>query len=628
MSEDTPLKNHESERRLFLVRTIVAAAIALILGGGLVARLGYLQILQHNYYSLRSDDNRTRVQVIPPVRGMIYDRNGTVLAGNLPTYRLEVVPEQVDNMEAALNRLSAIVRLAPNDIEQFHNRLKNHPPYRSIPILLDMSDKDVARFAVNRRDFPAMAIHAGLKRHYPLGKKAAHLVGYVSAITQSDLRHLNDRFYRGTTHVGQIGIEQSYESVLHGQPGSRIVEANVFGRPLRQIATTAPKPGRDVYLTVDAGLQRAAFQALEGYAGSIVAMDPRTGGILAMVSRPSFKPAWFVGGITPKHYQALLDNPRNPLYNRAISGAYPPGSTIKPVMALAGLATDTIPAEKEIWCPAYITLPGGDRHWRGWARGAMGWVDMEEAIYRSSDIYFYQLGQKLGIRTIHRFGTMFGLGQKTGIDLSGEVSGLMPSPAWKHGMKHAPWYPGETLNTVIGQGYVSATTLQLSYMTALIASRGNTPQPHVMKATGKLGSDERVPYKPKPGAQIPISNPKAWEHIISGMEQVIQSPHGTAYWYIGQDLSYRMAGKSGTAQVVTIPQGVAAPDLEDMPYQNRPHALFIAFAPLPNPRIAVAVVLEHAGGGSSHASPVARQVIDAYLKDLGVLKKRKDKNGS
>lgn len=626
MSEDTPIKDHEAERRLFLVRTITAVFIAIALVGALVLRLGYLQILKHDYYSLRSADNRTRVQVIPPVRGLIYDRNGVVLADNIPTYRLEVVPDQVENMDAALDRLEKIVDIRKGDRERFYQRLKHNPSYRSIPILLNLNDKEIARFAVNRREFPAMALHAGLTRYYPLKKKAAHLVGYVSAITQADLRRLDDRSYRGTSRVGQIGVERSYEAVLHGEPGSRIVEANVFGRPLRQIAINPPTSGRDIYLTIDAELQKTAFHALKGYAGSVVALNPETGGVLAMVSRPSFNPNWFVEGISQTQYQALLSNPRNPLYYRAISGTYPPGSTIKPVMALAALATNTIDPDQEIWCPAYITLPGSDRHWRGWLGWGMGWVDLEEAIYRSSDIYFYQLGLKLGIDTMYRFATMFGLGQKTGIDLPGEAAGLMPSRSWKHGMKHLPWYPGETLNTVIGQGYVHATPLQLAYMAALIASHGNTPQPHVLKAIGKLGSNKRIPYQPQPGASVTISDPDAWDTVITAMEKVVQSPYGTAYSYIGQNLSYRLAGKSGTAQVVSIPQGEAAPSLEEMPYQNRPHALFILFGPVPNPRIAVAVVLEHAGGGSSHASPIARKVIDAYLKDLGVI--GHDKSGS
>lgn len=619
MSANTPIKNHEAERHLFLVRVVTAALITLALACALVARLGYLQILKHDYYSLRSDDNRTRVQVIPPVRGLIYDRNGVVLADNLPAYRLEIVPEQVEDMGDALNRLAEIVEIRPVDRKRFQDRLQENPPFRSIPILLDLSKEEVARFAVNRREFPGMAIHAGLTRHYPLGKSAAHLVGYVSAISLSDLRQLNDRSYRGTSHVGQIGVERSYEAVLHGEPGSRIVEANVFGRPLRQIAINPPTSGRDIYLTIDAELQQSAYRALQGYAGAVVALDPRTGGVLAMVSRPSFKPSLFVNGISQDSYQALLANPRNPLFGRALSGEYPPGSTIKPVMALAGLATNTIEAEQAIWCPSYILLPGSERRWRGWLRRGMGWVDLEKAIYRSSDIYFYKLGMQLGIDTIHRFGTMFGLGHPTGIDLPGEAPGLMPSRSWKHGMRHLPWYPGETLNTVIGQGYVAATPLQLAYMTALIASRGNTPQPHVLKAFGQPGNEQRIPYQPKAGASVTIHNPEYWEHVISGMRKVIQSPHGTAHWYIGRDLTFDMAGKSGTAQVVSIPQGQNAPDLQEMAYQHRPHALFIAFAPASNPRIAVAVVLEHAGGGSSHASPVARKVIETYLKDEGLL---------
>lgn len=612
MTEETPLKNHKLERALVVRRVVICSIAMAVLTGALVARLYYLQILKHEYYSLRSEDNRTTVQVVSPVRGIIYDRHGMVLAGNVPAYRIEVIPNQVDDMEAALDRLDQLLGLRKADRQRFRERMRENPDYLGIPILFNLSKQEVARFVVNQRQFPGMRVEAGLRRHYPLGKAAAHLVGYAGAITAADLRRLDRDLYRGTSHVGKTGVEKAYEKILHGRPGSRVVEVNAAGRPLRQLAYHPPKPGRNIYLTIDAHLQKVAYRALGDRAGAVVAIDPDTGGILALVSRPSYKPGLFVGGITQQQYQALLSNPWNPLFNRALNGAYPPGSTIKPVWALAALATNVIDPDKELWCPAYITLPGSDRHWRGWNRGGFGWVAMQEAIFRSSDVYFYQLGLKLGIDTMHRFGNMFGLGHKTGIDLPGEDSGLMPSRRWKHAMQHQPWFPGETLNTAIGQGYMKATPLQLAFMTALIAGRGNSYKPHVLNAIENPVTGERIAYEPEP-VSIPITDPQAWELVIDAMEKVVHSPRGTAYSYIGRDIPYRMAGKSGTAQVVTIAQGQAAPDYEDMPVQHRPHALFIAFAPVADPRIAVAVVVEHGGGGSSTAGPVARKVIDAYL---------------
>lgn len=618
MPQDTPIKNHEVERHLFLVRATIAALVMGVLAGVLVATLSYLQIFKHNYYSLRSDDNRTRVQVVPPVRGLIYDRNGIVLADNLPAYRLEIVPEQIDDLEAALDRLARVVSISEADRQRFRERRRGKPAFRSIPIRLNLSKQEVARFSVNQRQFPGMEIRAGLTRHYPLGKAAAHLVGYVGAISESELRQVTARSYRGTSHIGKLGVEKNYEARLHGEPGSRVVETNAAGRSLRQIALESPSSGESIHLTVDADLQQTVYQALEDRVGSVVALDPRTGGVLAMASRPSFKPELFVDGIDEQRYQSLLNNPRRPLISRALSGEYPPGSTIKPIMALAALETNTIDPERQVWCPGYITLPGSDRHWRDWKRGGHGWVDLGQAIYRSSDVYFYKLGQKLGIDTMHRFGTMFGLGQKTGIDLPGEDAGLMPSRTWKHGRRQQRWFPGETLNTVIGQGYVSATPLQLARMTALIATRGESPKPHVLKRTGQAGSDDDGPLRSAPDASVELSEADSWQRVTRAMEKVVHAPRGTAHHHVGGDLPYRMAGKSGTSQVTSLTQNRAAPDYKDMERHNRDHALFVAFAPAAEPRIAVAVVLEHAGGGSSNAGPVAREVIDAYLLDKRV----------
>lgn len=613
MPHDKALKNHSAERQVFLSRLLVAACIMLVMIGILLARIGWLQIARNDYFTTRSKDNRMRVEVVQPVRGLIYDRNGNILAQNLPAYRLVVIPEQVDDMDAALDRLSQYIELRKSDRERLRERLATTPSFRAVPIRLKLSKREVARFEVNRYRFPGMEIRAGLTRYYPMGKFTAHVVGYVGSITGRELLRLDDQRYRGATRIGKTGIELNYESLLRGYPGSRIIEANAVGRTLRTLEYHPPQSGKSLYLTLSARLQKVAFRALGEHSGAVVALNPETGGVLAMVSKPSYNPNLFIGGISYKAYNRLLNNPRNPLYHRAIQGQYPPGSVVKPVMAIAALESGVIEPQKQVWCPGYITLEGSDHHFRGWARWGQGWVDMREAIYRSTDVYFYKMAIKMGIDTIHKFGAMFGLGQKTGIDLPGENSGIMPSRAWKHAHRGMPWFPGESLITVIGQGYMTATPLQLAHMTSLIAQRGEGYVPHLLKAVKLPDSGAIHTNEPQPLPPITLDNPHHWDVAIDGMRAVVNNPRGTAHSYIGMNLEYTLAGKSGTAQVTEIKQGVIAPDIEDMPYGLRPHAVFIAFAPIEDPQIAVAVIVEHGGGGSSVASPIARAVIDAYL---------------
>jgi len=619
MAVDDAIKNHAAERRLFVLRTVVAGAVLCVLVGVLISRVMFLQVWRHGYYETRSQDNRMRVQVMPPVRGLIYDRNGVVLADNLPAYRLEIVPEQVDDMDRTLSRLSRIVEVRAADRDRFFERVAKTPRFRGVPIRLNLSQREVARFEVNRGDFPGVDIRAGLTRHYPLGRVAAHLVGYVGGITAHDLSLVNDKRYRGSNHIGKTGVEYSYESRLHGDPGSRVVETNASGRSLRELEMNRPTAGESLYLTIDARLQSAAFEALGDNDGAVVAIDPATGGVLAIVSKPSYDPDLFVDGISHANYSALVGDLRKPLFNRALQGQYPPGSTVKPVMALAGLETGSIDSQQKVWCPGYITLPGSDHHYRDWKRSGHGWVDMREAIFRSSDVYFYKLALKLGIDNIHRYGEMFGLGERTGVDLPRENSGIMPSRAWKHGNRNLPWYPGETLNTVIGQGFMTTTPIQLAQMVSLIAGRGTSFKPHVLRAARNPGTGKLVKTKPKPLPPIELKDRRHWQVIVDGMRAVVSAPRGTAYHYVGQNLDYTLAGKSGSAQVAGLAQHQAAPDLADVRRQLRDHALFIAFAPIEAPEIAVAVLVEHGGGGSSVAGPIARQVIDAFRSEQPVL---------
>lgn len=613
MAVDDALKNHAAERRLFLMRTIAASAVLLVLICLLIARVVYLQIFQHGYYETRSQDNRMRVEVVPPVRGLIYDRAGVLLANNQPAYRLEIVPEQVKSLSDTIQRLSQLVSITDADKDRFYTRERQTPSFRGTPIRLNLTQREVAQFEVNREQFPGVDIRAGLTRNYPLGKYSAHLVGYVGGITERDLSRVDDKRYRGSSHIGKSGVELSYESQLHGYPGSRVVETNASGRALRQLEMRPPKAGDSLYLTLDSKLQKVAFDALGDSDGAVVALDPENGGILAMVSKPSYNPGLFIDGISHANYARLLKDPHKPLYNRTMQGQYPPGSTVKPVMAIGALETGAVDPNRKVWCPGYITLPGSNHRYRDWKRSGQGWIDLTQAIERSSDVYFYKLGLNLGIDNIHRYGTMFGLGQKTGVDLPRENSGIMPSREWKHGNRHLPWYPGETLITVIGQGFMTATPLQLALMTSELAERGHAYRPHILKSWKDLETGQITDKAPEPLPPIELKDKRHWDIVINAMRGVINNPHGTAHHYVGQNLKYPIAGKSGSAQVAGLSQTEVAPDLDSIPYQLREHALFIAFAPIDDPKIAIAVLVEHGGGGSSVAGPIARQVIDAYL---------------
>lgn len=615
MSSPEPIKNPHDERILYMLRLAIAAACFIAAVGVLIGRLYYLQLDRGDYYTTRSNDNRMRVQAVPPVRGLIYDRNGVLLADNLPSYRLEVVPEQVKHMDAMLPRLARFIPLSEQEIAAFKERLKSSPDFVPIPLKFQLDMSEVAHFEVNRQRFPGVEIRAGLSRNYPLGKLTAHVVGYVGAITESELQHIDMSRYRGTSHIGKVGVEKSYESALHGDPGSKIIEVNAEGRALRQLDREHSTPGKTLYISIDVNLQRAAKAALGDQTGAVAAIDPNTGEVLALVSKPSYDPQLFVEGISQKQYTALLDNPRHPLFNRALRGQYPPGSTVKPLVALAGLETDNGSSIHERFCPGYYKLPDAKRRWRDWKRWGHGHVDLHDAIMESCDVYFYDVAHDLGIDRLHDFLARFGLGKPTGIDLPGEQPGILPSPAWKRAHRGKPWYPGETLNTGIGQGYMTATVLQLAHMVALIASRGHGMQPHVVRAiknnlTGEIKNIEPQPLKP-----LTLKDPAHWQQVIDGMAAVIANPHGTAH-HISKGLTYTMAGKSGTSQVRGHDRNESESRTHDhIPWKYRTHALFIAFAPIDHPRIAIAAVVEHGGGGSSVAAPVVRRVADAYFAE-------------
>ncbi len=611
MSLSLPLKDLAGESTLFRNRVLVAGLGIALLTLALCVRLVYLQFVSHEHYQNLSHNNRINILPLAPTRGLIFDRNGVVLAQNAPTYSLEVVPEAVADMDTLLRELGEIVSIRKIDEQRFRKALKRKKSFHGVPLRFLLSESEVASFAVNRHRFPGVDIQARLSRDYPLGTLAAHLVGYVGRINEADVAKLDTVAYRGTSHIGKIGIERSYEALLHGSPGYQQVESNAAGRTLRVLERTPPRPGNDLYLHLDAPLQALAEQSLEGLRGAIVAIDPNTGGILALVSAPSYDPNLFVNGIEASRYRTLRDSPARPLFNRALDGQYPPGSTLKPFVALAALEGRLEQAGKKIFCPGWYQLSKEGRKYRDWKKSGHGHVSMTDALAQSCDVYFYEIARALGIQRMHDFLVPFGFGQKTGIDLPGEAAGLMPSPRWKRKARGKPWYPGETLITGIGQGFVLATPLQLALATASLAKMGERVVPRVAARSQRLEGDEETIIPVLQRSSIAMARKKNWQRVVHGMVQVAHGPRGTARGS-GRGARYRMAGKTGTAQVFGIRQEEEYKE-KDVAKHLRDHGLFIVFAPVKTPRIAIAVVVENGGSGSHSAAPIARRLLDQYL---------------
>ena len=608
----TKVKDHVAEARLFSRRALVALAFVLIALLTLIGRLAQLQVMQHEHFITLSESNRVRLQPLPPTRGLIFDRNGVLLADNLPSHRLEVTPEQTQDLEKTLRQLQMMVDISEQDINRFLKLSKRNPPYNGIPLRFRLSEEEVARVAVNLHRFPGVEIKADLTRNYPLGKHAVHVIGYVGRIDERELQTIDTSQYLGSTHIGKTGVEKSYEEVLHGQVGYEQVETNAQGRVLRILKSSPPIPGKNIYLTIDIRLQKTAEEALGDYNGAVVAIDPRNGEILALASMPGYDPNLFVNGISVADYKALNTSPDRPLFNRALRGVYPPGSTVKPMIGLAGLEYGVIERYTPVYCPGFYRLPNSKHRFRDWKRGGHGKTSLDKAITQSCDVFFYDLAVNLHINRLHDYLDQFALGRPTGVDLSGEKSGLLPSQEWKRGAYNQPWYVGETLIAGIGQGYMLVTPLQLAHSTAILAMRGKAHfQPRILHATQEQGSDEIRPAPPRTLPPIEISRPDNWEYVANAMIQVVHGSWGTAR-AIGKDSPYRIAGKTGTAQVFSLGQDEKY-DADKLKRQLHDHALFIAFAPADNPRIAVAVIAEHGGGGSSVAAPIAKQVLDAYL---------------
>jgi penicillin-binding protein 2 len=606
MTRRQQLKNTFHERRVYRHRVTVSILILLTMTTIVIARYSQLQISDYDIYKTQSDRNRIQLLPIAPKRGLIFDRNGMLLAENIPSYTLTVVKERVQSLDDTLAIINEIIPLSDDDIEQFRKRLSRRRPYEAVPLKFRVSDEDIAKLAVNRHRVPGVEIDAQLVRHYPEGELFAHMLGYVGRISEREVDVIDPVNYSGTHYIGKIGLEKYYEELLHGTVGYQNVESNAHGRILRVLERHDPLPGGDIKLNVDAYVQRVAYDALEGQRGAIVAMDPHTGGVIAMVSAPGYDTNLFVNGISSTDYNALQNDPDLPLYNRTLQGQYPPASTIKPIWGLAGLHYGVITPTTRIYDPGWFSLPDDSRRYRDWKRGGHGSsINLEDAVVESCDVYFYELAYKLGIDRLHNFGIRFGLGNATGIDNTNERSGLMPSREWKEQSRGGHWYPGETINVGIGQGFMLATPLQLAVATSVIASRGELRAPRLLASVGD------VPVvAPLMGKMEDVSSAN-WDAITRSMEQVVNSARGTGRG-LKAGLTYRMAAKSGTAQVVGIAAGEKY-DSSALHARNRDHALFIAFAPADDPKIAVAVVIENGEHGGSVAGPAARKVIDAYL---------------
>jgi len=605
---ESGFKDHLGERHLFASRAVIAGVLVVLAVSAVVLKLASLQILDHAHYTTLSRDNRVKIEPLPPTRGLIYDAKGVLLAENYPSYSLEITPEKVDDLEGTIAELRRLVSIDDKDIKRFARLRNQRRRFEGVPIRFNLSQKEVARVSVNNYRLPGVDVRAELVRYYPLGESTAHVIGYVGRINEEELKEIDNSDYAGTNYIGKTGVEKAYEGILHGHVGHQQVEVNARGRVVRVLESQAPVPGRDLRLHLDIRLQQAAAAALGTDRGAVVAIDPRTGGVLAMVSQPTFDPNLFVDGIGADEYRALRDSPDNPLFNRAIRGQYPPGSTIKPFVALAGLNAGVITGATHVYCPGFYRLPGQEHKYRDWKHGGHGTVALHKAIVQSCDVYFYELAHGLGIGRLHDFLAQFGFGRRTGLDVAGERSGLLPSKEWKRESRHQPWYPGETLILGIGQGYFLVTPVQLAAAVAAIAARGRYTEPRVARASQRPG-DSRLEDIPAVGRQLPITAAHLQE-VINAMTDVVESAHGTAR-RIRTD-AYRIAGKTGTAQVFTVGQKERY-RASQIPERMRDHALFIAFAPVDNPRIAVAVIVENGGHGGSVAAPVARDVMDSYL---------------
>lgn len=622
MAGPVRIKDHQKEQRIFFQRALLASAVVLAMTLVLLARLAVLQISRYEEYKVLAEGNRARFEPIPANRGLILDRNGNVLAENQPSYQLEVVREQVTDLDATLNGLSTIGLIPADGIQDVRREIMARRVFEPVPILRRLTQEQMAAFAVHRHQFPGVDIRWRSTRHYPHGSLAVHALGYVGTISESDLEKIDQEAYRGTMLIGKRGVEAAQEARLHGVNGFKEILVNAQGRSVQDggalqltLRERAPQAGSDLILSLDLPTQQAAEAGFEGRRGAAIALDPHNGDVLAFVSLPGFDPSLFGRGITSKEYRALEGDIDRPLFNRAIMGTYPPGSTVKPVLGMAGLAYGKVTPNEPQFCPGYFQVPNSRRRAREGRGGVHGWVALRTAISKSCDVYFYSLSLDLGVDLIHEFLSPFGFGHRTGIDIAGEVSGILPSREWKRQRfggrdpSEGVWYPGDSVNFGIGQGFMTVTPMQLAQVTAVLAAQGEVYQPRLVTGVREPESGATEVIEPVPMPRVQGGTPEQWTVIMEGMRETMVS--GTAR-AIATSAEYTMAGKTGTAQVFSVAQNQSV----SAAVQNerlRDHSWFIAFAPAENPRIAVAVLVENGGFGASAAAPIARKMFDAYL---------------
>lgn len=607
------LKNYQREQYQFRLRLGVAALVVLFCFGLLLARFFHLQVLRYDHYQTLAENNRISLVPVVPNRGLILDRNGVVMAHNFFAYTLEITPSKVDNVEAVIAELAKIIEITPNDRKQFKKFRDQSHSFESIPLRTHLNETEAARFAVNRYRFSGVEIKSRLFRHYPQGKLGSHLLGYINRINDADMKVLEKSGdisnYKGSDHIGKDGLEESYERQLHGTTGFQQVEIDADGHAVRVLSSTPPIPGDNLVLSIDSKLQDIAEKAFGNRRGALVALNPANGEVLALVSMPTFDPNLFVDGIDSENWKLLNGSLDKPLINRTIKGTYPPGSTFKPFVAMAGLENDKRAPPFSISDPGFFTLPGSAHRYRDWKPEGHGHVDIQRAITVSCDTFFYGLALDLGIDRLAGFLKHFGFGQKTGIDIGGERSGLMPTPEWKTKRWKQKWYPGETVITGIGQGYTLVTPLQLAYATAMLANNGTAVKPHLVTSIQQSLNGVTTPLPIETVDRVPLKS-EHMDLVRQGMVDVTR-PGGTAA-SIGAGATYSIAAKTGTAQVVGIKQGEKY-NASALDERHRDHALFVAYAPAEAPRIALAVIIENGGHGGSAAGPIARQVMDYYL---------------
>lgn len=607
------MRDHSAEGNLFFRRTLVAYIGIVVLMLVLLGNLYYLQVESYDTYQTRSNSNRIRVVPVAPPRGLIYDTNGVLLAENRPVYSLEIVPEETTDLEKTADQLITLLKLPEGTKEKFLAEVKRQRRFKPVPLYEKLTEYQVALFSVNQHNYPGASIEAYLKRYYPFGDTLTHALGYVAKINTRDVERLEKEEklanYAATKDIGKQGVEKYYEDELHGVAGYQEVEVNNRGRIVRTLKFQAPIPGKDIYLNIDIRMQLKAQQLLGGQRGAIVMMDPKTGAIIAMESSPSYDPNLFVTGISSANYSALLNDPARPLVNRTTQGIYAPASTVKPMLAVMGLNEGAITPNYRFFGGPSFSIPGTTKKFRDWRRWGHGWLDVYRAVEVSADTYFYDLAYRVGIDKMHNYMTKFGFGQYSGVDIYEETKGVMPSREWKMARWRQPWYQGDTISVGIGQGYWSATPIQLARATSILTQNGHDVTPHMLKRFVSTRGNEEAPVNRE--MALKVKNENTWKVAQDAMWRVNHGNEGSGRHAFAHT-AYASAGKSGTAQVVGLKENQVY-DANKIKVEHRDNALFIAYAPFEAPKAVVALVLENAGGGGKNAAPVARAMLDAYL---------------